>query len=202
MPGDVIEFPRRHARASAASNVNKRRGASCPRRRKAASKTKNLSDGILRLERQLLTAAELVPQSVATAAVPPSASTMSSTVRSMPNGYSQTVNVSSPPGMEIVTGCELRFDVPMRKNRNQIIARLRAIADAEGITDAELCKRIGVRTSTWANFVSKNEKRIITLEVAVKLCDEFSVTLDWIYRGKTRGIPSEILVAERQMVAA
>lgn len=103
--------------------------------------------------------------------------------------------------MEIVTLCELRSHGRMREGRNDIVARLRAIATANGIDDAELCRRIDVKPSTWANFVSAKQKRIITRAVAYKVCDEFHVTLDWIYRGRTARIPQEILDAERRLAA-
>jgi transcriptional regulator with XRE-family HTH domain len=89
----------------------------------------------------------------------------------------------------------------MTETRKSVMARLRAITAAEGIDDAELCRRIGIRPSAWANFVSPRQKRIITRAVASKICDEFNVTLDWIYRGRSRGIPQEYIEAERRQAA-
>jgi transcriptional regulator with XRE-family HTH domain len=101
--------------------------------------------------------------------------------------------------MGIVTICELRSDIGVSESRNDIIRRLRAIGAACDIDDAEICRRIDVKPSRWANFVSPKDKREITRRVAYKVCDEFNVTLDWIYRGKALSIPQEILDADRKL---
>lgn len=99
--------------------------------------------------------------------------------------------------MGMVTNCELRPNEAMKGARKDIVERLRALPDAFGITDAELCRRIGVGTTAWANYVAPKGKRKFPVEIAGRLCDEFNVTLDWIYRGKTALIPPEIIKKSR-----
>lgn len=35
----------------------------------------------------------------------------------------------------------------------------------------------------------KKGKRLLTLRSAMKLCDEYNLTLDWLYRGDPSGLP-------------
>lgn len=102
--------------------------------------------------------------------------------------------------MEIVTDCELRPNTAMGESRKDIVRRLRVIPEAFDLTDAELCRRIGCSTTAWANYVSPKGKRVITRKIAMNLCDEFNLTLDFIYRGKMALIPPEI--ANRMREAA
>jgi len=95
--------------------------------------------------------------------------------------------------MGIVTVCELLPYRGVKDTRADIIDRLRALPDAFGISDAELCRRIEVRTTAWANYVAYDGKHKLPVPVASRLCDEFNVTLDWIYRGKTALISSDVL---------
>lgn len=76
--------------------------------------------------------------------------------------------------------------------------RLRALPDAFGITDAELCKRIHISPTRWANYVAPDGKRKLPVDIAAALCDEFHVTMDWIYRGRAALIAPEILEATRK----
>ena len=65
--------------------------------------------------------------------------------------------------------------------------RLKTTREAPGISAAELCKTIQVRPNRWSQY--ENGERRITLEVANKLCDEFGVSLDWIYRANPSQLP-------------
>lgn len=136
----------------------------------------------------------------ATADVPPRSSMMVSAV-TMPDEYSRNVNVSRHHALGIVTDCELGSDVGVKQTRKDVVDRLRALPDAFEISDAELCRRIGIKPTAWANYVAYDGKRKLPVKIAIDLCDEFNVTLDWIFRGKTALLPKEILRKLRRIAA-
>jgi transcriptional regulator with XRE-family HTH domain len=90
----------------------------------------------------------------------------------------------------------------MISSRKDIVERLKALPDAFEISDAELCRRIKIGTTAWANYVSMKTKNKLPVHVADRLCEEFNITLDWIYRGKTALIPQEVLAKLRRQAAA
>lgn len=90
----------------------------------------------------------------------------------------------------------------MISSRKDIVERLKLLPDAFEISDAELCRQIDVRTTAWANYVSLKTKNKLPVAVADRLCEQFNVTLDWIYRGKTALLPQEVLQKLRRKAAA
>src|SRR5262245_21292143 len=61
--------------------------------------------------------------------------------------------------------------------------RLKVLRVALGLTSTEICRRIGSSTQgqTYINY--ETGYRRISHEHALRLCEEFGLTLDWIYRG-------------------
>src|SRR5262245_14513972 len=61
--------------------------------------------------------------------------------------------------------------------------RLEILRRALDLTTTEMCRRIGSTStgSAWTNY--EMCRRVISREHAIRLCEEFGVTLDWIYRG-------------------
>jgi transcriptional regulator with XRE-family HTH domain len=47
----------------------------------------------------------------------------------------------------------------------------------------------GARLSQPQYNQFENGKRLLTLHAALKLCDEYNLTLDWLYRGDPSGLP-------------
>jgi transcriptional regulator with XRE-family HTH domain len=86
----------------------------------------------------------------------------------------------------------------MSDDRASIVKRLRSLPDAFDINAAELCRRIECEPNQWSQYVKIDGKRVITRDVANRLADEFNLTLDWIYRGKTAMIPQEVVRKLRQ----
>ena len=73
----------------------------------------------------------------------------------------------------------------------EIGARLRAARVALGLSQAELARGIGVRPNTYNQWESG--KRLVDPLVAADICDRFGITMDWIYRGSTLGLPQSLL---------
>jgi transcriptional regulator with XRE-family HTH domain len=69
----------------------------------------------------------------------------------------------------------------------EIARRLRMLrmAVAESITDLSI--QTGITRSAWSNY--ENGSSRIGVDAAMKLCDRYHVSLDWIYRGLDAMIP-------------
>jgi len=77
----------------------------------------------------------------------------------------------------------------------EIALRLRALLEAVDLDQTAAAKRIGVSTSRLGNWLSGKPKTTITIANAVKVCDEFGATLDWICRAKRDRLPHELVLA-------
>jgi hypothetical protein len=187
----LLQFPHRHCRTP--SNPNKDASALSPASDSAAEKIRYLSDGIRPRRRQLLTAGSVTPHNSDTREVPPSASITASTVVSIEADYSRSVNMSTLHALALVTDCEFLPNYVVSTTRDDIAARLRMLPEALGINAAELCRRIKCAPNRWSAYIKPDGKREITLAVANRLCDEFKLTLDWIYRNDASGLQDRLI---------
>lgn len=73
--------------------------------------------------------------------------------------------------------------------------RLEMTREALDISAADLCKRLDIKPNRWSQYES-GERRI-TIPVAEKLCDEFDLSMDWIYRGKAAQLPNSLRLKMR-----
>jgi plasmid maintenance system antidote protein VapI len=58
-------------------------------------------------------------------------------------------------------------------------------------TQAAFAGSIGVTPQAWTNYIKARDR--MSLDTALRLCRRYSVTLDWIYRGNTYGMPAELV---------
>lgn len=72
--------------------------------------------------------------------------------------------------------------------------------EALQLRPVDLCKRIGIKENRWSQY--EGGERRITLQVANLLCDEFGLTLDWIYRANPAGLSHELRMKIRERQAA
>jgi transcriptional regulator with XRE-family HTH domain len=84
----------------------------------------------------------------------------------------------------------------MAEQLKSLAKRLELTREALDLNAAQLCKRIGIKENRWSQYES-GERRI-TLEVANALCDEFGLSLDWIYRGNPAQLPHILRLKIRQ----
>ena len=89
-------------------------------------------------------------------------------------------------------GPQFNLNSGMLGNQKALGRRLELTREALGLTAAQLCKRINCKANRWSQYES-GERRI-TLEIADRLCDEFGLSLDWIYRGNRALLPDVIRV--------
>lgn len=97
-------------------------------------------------------------------------------------------------------GMEIPQDVPfhwhMPEGLKLLSNRLKTTREALGISPADLCRRIDIAENRWSQY--ENGKRRITIEVVSKLCDEFGLSLDWIYRADPAHLPHQLRLKIRQ----
>jgi DNA-binding XRE family transcriptional regulator len=183
--GDVIRF---HGRASVDSKPNKTGSARLLSFAKASLKIRNLSGGMLPRVFQLLTADGPTPERDATAVLPPKTATSSSMVVSMVGEYSsRPVNLSTLHGVavDLAEGCGDNLSMPPAGKT--LGKRLKMTREALGVSAADLCRRIDCKPNRWSQY--ENGERPITLPIAIRLCDVYGLTLDWIYRADPSGLP-------------
>lgn len=83
------------------------------------------------------------------------------------------------------------IDRPIATDPRSMGRRLCILRTAHGLSRTEICKSIGIELTYWSRF--ENGHRAITFEFAYLLVDRFSVTLDWIFLGRTNGMTLEVV---------
>jgi transcriptional regulator with XRE-family HTH domain len=68
--------------------------------------------------------------------------------------------------------------------------RLQLTRIALGKSQAELARVLLISPQRWNNY--ERGARPIDIEFAIRLCERFSLTLDWLYRGQMGGLPFEL----------
>jgi len=99
--------------------------------------------------------------------------------------------MSSVHTLEIATDVESGENPPMTTTTRSIAKRLELTRSALNLSSAELCREIKCKPNRWSQYESGDRR--ITLAIAERLCDQYGVTLDWIYRNDTRLLPSKLL---------
>lgn len=82
-------------------------------------------------------------------------------------------------------------------SREAIGARLELTRRAYELSQTQLCKQTGLSNSAYNNY--EQGYRIPNLESALVLCEIYNLTLDWIYRGDTAGLPLKLADALRSL---
>lgn len=73
----------------------------------------------------------------------------------------------------------------------EIAHRLRLLRAATGLSQTEFAKSLGVARNVWSN--AEGEFGRVGVDTALKACDVYRVTLDWIYRGDRAMMPSGLM---------
>lgn len=90
---------------------------------------------------------------------------------------------------------------PVHPTSTQAVAdRLALTRRAAGYDNqAPWCRRVGITTAAWNNY--ERSLRRINIDDAIKVCAATGVTLDWIYRGISAGLP-HVLATDIQRLQA
>lgn len=68
--------------------------------------------------------------------------------------------------------------------------------EAFGLGQNEFARRAGIASNTYNQY--EQGKNIPRLDIANQLCDQYGITLDWIYRGDASGLPLHLATAIRR----
>ena len=78
------------------------------------------------------------------------------------------------------------------KNTDPVARRLALTREILGLTEKEFAQRAGVILSRY--HLWETGRSPISLSSAITICDTHGLTLDWLYRGKTLGLPWQLAV--------
>lgn len=82
---------------------------------------------------------------------------------------------------------------------SDLAQRLRVTREATGLSQSDFARRAGITPQQWNNYEQDRER--ISINVALKLCQAFGVTTDWIYRGQlSSGVPFDLTLAIQQQL--
>ncbi|MGY4288852.1 transcriptional regulator with XRE-family HTH domain [Bradyrhizobium sp. LM2.7] len=89
----------------------------------------------------------------------------------------------------------LRHGLAMSRDLKAIAERLKLIRLAVhgGMKQAAFARLVGIEPQALNNY--ETALRRISVDQAVKICAATGVSLDWIYRGITAGLPAEMATA-------
>lgn len=79
------------------------------------------------------------------------------------------------------------------KDTDELADRLRRTREAYDLNQASWCRLTGIESQAWNNYESG--LRRISIDQAIKVCAATGVSLDWIYRGISAGLPMNIATA-------
>lgn len=102
--------------------------------------------------------------------------------------------------MGVDFGCGAALIWAMPQTTKAIASRLKMTREALEVPSADLCRAIDCKPNRWSQYES-GERRI-TEAVAIRLCDAYGLTLDWIYRAKPDGLPARLHQKLAKAVAA
>ena len=88
------------------------------------------------------------------------------------------------------------FNGGMAESLKSLASRLKMTREALELTPAELCRQINCKQNRWSQY--EGGERRITLEIANALCDEFGLSLDWIYRANPAQLPHALRLKMRK----
>lgn len=198
--GIVVRFSReRHVRASSATGSLKRNtegSTSFPKAARASRNSTKYSAGNSSRLLHMLTADVPTPASDAVAPVPPSASITSSTELSMSLHSSHNVKLSSIHVLGVECGPIVMPKSVMAESNKSLARRLKMTREALDLDPVDVRKRLKVTASAWSMYES-GERRI-TVRVAIRFCEEYGLTLDWIYRADPARLPNDIRLKIQQ----
>ena len=98
--------------------------------------------------------------------------------------------MSSDHGLAIESGGCSRNNGGMPIARKTLPKRLHLTLDALEASQADVCRATGLKANRLSQYVSG--ERPLTLDAAVKICDAYGVTLDWLFLADPSGLPGKL----------
>lgn len=84
----------------------------------------------------------------------------------------------------------------MSRDRKAIAERLKLTREALGLNQAAFARLTGIEPQAINNY--ETGLRGISVDQAIKICAATGVSLDWIYRGLSAGLPINLATAMQQ----
>ena len=81
-----------------------------------------------------------------------------------------------------------------------IATRLRHTREALGVNQREFARRVNLKPNRYSQYESG--ARPLTIDAALRICDEYGVTLDWLYRGDRSRLPYHLAIDIARIEAA
>ena len=86
------------------------------------------------------------------------------------------------------------------RKTEDIATRLRHTREALGVNQREFAMRAHLSQNRYNQYESGS--RPLTIDAAHKICDEYGVTLDWLYRGDRSRLPHHLAIVIARIEAA
>jgi transcriptional regulator with XRE-family HTH domain len=86
------------------------------------------------------------------------------------------------------------------KATEHIAARLRHTRQALGVNQRQFAKRTNLRPNRYNQYDSG--VRALTIDAAQQICNEYGVTLDWLFRGDRSMLPHRLAIEIARIEAA
>lgn len=83
---------------------------------------------------------------------------------------------------------------------DKVAKRLMLARKAYGLDQQEFGTRAGLSQPQYNQF--ETGRRLLTLMPAIRLCDEYNLTLDWLFRDDPSGLPPTLWLAIRALMKA
>lgn len=85
-------------------------------------------------------------------------------------------------------------------NQKDVARRIVMTREALNLTPTELAENLGISIQRLNNYESG--RRPFDIDLAIALCDQWDVTLEWLYRGKRSGLSADLLAKLRTVERA
>lgn len=80
---------------------------------------------------------------------------------------------------------------------DKIAMRLTLARQAYGLDQQAFGTRAGLSQPQYNQY--ETGRRLLSLQAAVRLCDEYNLTLDWLYRDDPSGLPADLWLKIRNI---
>lgn len=68
--------------------------------------------------------------------------------------------------------------------------RLSLLREAMRLSQPEFGKPVGLSQTRMSQY--ENGERLLAVPIAIKICEEYTVTTDWLYRGDPASLPGDL----------
>ena len=86
------------------------------------------------------------------------------------------------------------------RSTEYIATRLRQTREVLGLNQREFAMRANLKANRYSQYESG--ARPLTIDAAQRICDEYGVTLDWLYRGDRSRLPYHMAIDIARIEAA